>query len=40
MLVSVSAVDWDNRFFLPMQPGIVLLAGGGGGYLIRFFRAR
>ena len=32
LLVSVSAVDWDNRFFIPMQPGIVLLAAGGGFY--------
>ena len=27
-LIGIATVDWDNRFYLPMQPGIVLLAGG------------
>lgn len=31
LLVALSAADWDNRFYMPMQPCIVLLAGGGGG---------
>ena len=35
LLVAISAVDWDNRFYLPMQPAIVLLAGGGGSYLLK-----
>ena len=35
LLVAVAAADWDNRFYLPMQPAIVLLAGGGGYYLLR-----
>lgn len=33
-LVGIATVDWDNRFYLPMQPGIVLLAGGGAAYLL------
>jgi hypothetical protein len=28
-LVALLTVDWDNRFFIPMEPGIVLMAGGG-----------
>lgn len=28
-LIAISTVDWDNRFYVPMEPGIVLLAGGG-----------
>ena len=40
LLVSVSAVDWDKRFFLPMQPGIVLLAAGGGSFYFRSLSAR
>ena len=35
LLVALAAADWDNRFYLPMQPAIVLLAGGGGSYLMR-----
>ncbi len=31
-LIGISTVDWDNRFYIPMQPGIVLLAGGGVAY--------
>jgi hypothetical protein len=30
LLVGISTVDWDNRFYIPMVPGIVLMAGGGG----------
>jgi hypothetical protein len=29
VLIAISTVDWDNRFYIPMEPGIVLLAGGG-----------
>ncbi|AYB31806.1 hypothetical protein D4L85_15070 [Chryseolinea soli] len=29
VLIAISTVDWDNRFYVPMEPGIVLLAGGG-----------
>jgi len=29
LLVGISSVDWDNRFFVPMVPGLVLIAGGG-----------
>lgn len=32
-LIAISTVDWDNRFYIPMQPGIVLLAGGGVAYV-------
>lgn len=28
-LIGMSTVDWDNRFFIPMEPGIVLFAGFG-----------
>lgn len=28
-LIAISTIDWDNRFYIPMEPGIVLLAGGG-----------
>lgn len=37
LLVGVSSVDWDNRFYIPMAPGIILLAGGGAAW-IRSFR--
>jgi hypothetical protein len=29
LLISISTVDWDNRFYIPMVPGIILMAGGG-----------
>ncbi len=29
VLIGIGTVDWDNRFYIPMAPGIVLLAGGG-----------
>jgi len=32
-LIAISTVDWDNRFYTPMEPGIVLLAGGGMGFI-------
>jgi hypothetical protein len=28
-LIGISSVDWDNRFYIPMAPGIIVLAGGG-----------
>lgn len=28
-LIFITAIDWDNRFYVPMEPGIVLFAGGG-----------
>jgi len=34
-LIGISSVDWDNRFYIPMEPGIVVLAGGGAVYLLR-----
>jgi len=34
-LIAISTVDWDNRFYVPMEPGIVLLAGGG---MVSFWR--
>ncbi|MEX2235375.1 MAG: glycosyltransferase family 39 protein [Cyclobacteriaceae bacterium] len=37
-LVALSTVDWDNRFYMPMQPGIALLAGGGGAYCFRHLK--
>lgn len=35
VLIGMSSVDWDNRFYVPMEPGIVVLAGGGLNHLIR-----
>lgn len=29
LLVGVAAVDWDNRFYIPMEPGIVLISSFG-----------
>lgn len=34
-LIGIATVDWDNRFYLPMQPGIVVLAGGGAAYILK-----
>lgn len=39
-LIGISTVDWDNRFYIPMEPGIVLLAGGGAARLIGVLRSR
>jgi hypothetical protein len=33
ILIGIGTVDWDNRFYIPMAPGIVLLAGGGAAFL-------
>jgi hypothetical protein len=33
-LIGISSVDWDNRFYIPMEPGIILLAGGGAAWII------
>lgn len=37
-LIAISTVDWDNRFYIPMEPGIVLLAGGGAAALVGRYR--
>ena len=37
-LIAIATVDWDNRFFMPMEPGIVLLAGGGVSYFYNKLR--
>lgn len=39
-LIAISTVDWDNRFYIPMEPGIVLLAGGGVAYVVDRIKAR
>lgn len=39
-LIAISTVDWDNRFYIPMEPGIVLLAGGGIAYVVDLVKAR
>jgi hypothetical protein len=39
-LIGISSVDWDNRFYIPMEPGIVLLAGGGVAILLNRIRKR
>lgn len=38
LLIGISTVDWDNRFYIPMEPGIVILAGGGGIVLLDWIR--
>ena len=39
-LIGISSVDWDNRFYIPMEPGIVLLAGGGVATLLSRIRQK
>jgi len=39
-LIGISSVDWDNRFYIPMEPGIVLLAGGGVATLLNRIRQK
>jgi hypothetical protein len=39
-LIAISSVDWDNRFYIPMEPGLVLLAGGGAAYSIRALKLK
>jgi len=39
-LIGISSVDWDNRFYIPMEPGIVLLAGGGVAALLNRIRQK
>jgi hypothetical protein len=39
-LIGISTVDWDNRFYIPMAPGIVLFAGGGASYLVTIIRLK
>ncbi|MBL0740921.1 glycosyltransferase family 39 protein [Chryseolinea lacunae] len=34
-LIFITTIDWDNRFYVPMEPGIVLFAGGGAATLYR-----
>lgn len=29
LLIAIATVDWDNRFYIPMEPGIVCISGGG-----------
>jgi hypothetical protein len=40
VLVGISTVDWDNRFYIPMESSLVLLAGGGAASLYDRARAR
>ncbi|HTJ53251.1 MAG TPA: glycosyltransferase family 39 protein [Cyclobacteriaceae bacterium] len=34
-LIGMATVDWDNRFYIPMEPGIVVFAGGGVSLMIQ-----
>jgi 4-amino-4-deoxy-L-arabinose transferase-like glycosyltransferase len=34
-LIGMATVDWDNRFYIPMEPGIVIFAGGGALWMIQ-----
>lgn len=38
LLISISTVDWDNRFYIPMEPAIVLVAGAGAAYVLQMFQ--
>lgn len=38
LLVSISTVDWDNRFYIPMEPVIVLVAGRGAVYALDAYK--
>lgn len=38
-LIGISTVDWDNRFYIPMEPGIVLLAGGGAAHIVGLLKS-
>lgn len=35
LLVGLSTVDWDNRFYIPMVPPLALLAAGGAWQLMK-----
>ena len=37
-LIEVSTVDWDNRFYIPMEPGMIVLAGTGTASIFRWVR--
>jgi hypothetical protein len=39
-LVTVSTVDWDNRFYIPLEPAVVLVAGMGISDLLTRLRTR
>lgn len=39
-LIGISSVDWDNRFYIPMAPGVVLLAGGGCAFVFDLVRMK
>ncbi|WP_258099783.1 hypothetical protein [Marinoscillum pacificum] len=34
-VVIISGVDWDNRFYIPMESGIVVLSGYGADKVIQ-----
>jgi hypothetical protein len=38
LLIFISSVDWDNRFYIPMEPGIILLSSFGFERLFKRFR--
>jgi hypothetical protein len=40
LLIGIATVDWDNRFYIPMEPGIVVICGGGMAYLKNMFAER
>jgi hypothetical protein len=40
LLIGISTVDWDNRFYIPMEPGIVVVASGGVMRILQLFRNR
>ena len=40
LLIGISTVDWDNRFYIPMEPGIVVLSAGGFVYLFKLIKLR
>lgn len=40
LLIGISSVDWDNRFYIPMEPAVVILAAGGAAVMVGRFRQK
>lgn len=38
LLIGFSTVDWDNRFYIPMEPAVVVLAAGGAAKMWAFVK--
>ncbi len=38
LIIAISTVDWDNRFYITMEPVIVLVAGRGGVFILEMLQ--